>query len=140
MLNQHIDAISMNDNGICGILSVNDIDGINKLHFTIKNDICFINEIIKIENKNKKFMPVSNQNKEILISNLNKIINIGNEINFFNCKKYLINPISIVDDKEIHDKFIDDIKNGKIKSSNLFKNVISEKQIKNNVFKNIDGR
>lgn len=140
MLNQHIDAISMNDNGICGILSVNDIDGINKLHFTIKNDICFINEIVKIENKSKKFISVSNQNKEILISNLNKIIDIGNKINFFNCKEYLINPISIVDNKETHDKFINDVKNRKIKKINLFKNIIPEKQIKNNIFKNIDER
>ena len=140
MFNQHIDAISMNGNGICGILSANDIDGKNKLHFTIKDDVCFINEIIKVENKNGKFAPVSNQNKEILISNLNKIIDVGNNIEFFNCKEYLINPISIVDNKEVHDKFVDDVQNGKIKISGLFKKSISEEKIKKDIFNDIENR
>ena len=140
MLNQHIDAISMNDNGICGILSVDDVNGKNKLHFTIKDDICFINEIIKVRNKDNKFMPVSNQNKEILISNLNKIINIGNDIGFFNCNEYRVNPISIVDKKEVHDKFVEDIKNNNIKTSGIFKNVISEEQIEKTMLKDIDER
>ena len=51
-LNQHIDAIFMNDEGIFGKLSIYDINGINKLNFTIKNNICYINEIVKL-NSNK---------------------------------------------------------------------------------------
>ncbi len=137
--NQHIDAIFMNDEGIFGKLRIKDIDGVNKLNFTIKDDTCFINEIVKITNNNI-YKPVTRQNKEKLVSLLSNIINVANKIELCNCIKYETNPVSIVDMKEDHDKFIEDVINGNIEISGIFKKVISEKQIEKTLPNHIDDR
>ena len=133
MFNQNIDAISSNNNGITGILNIKKYDGNNKLHFTIKNNICFINNIVKIE-KDNSLKSVSEQDKEKLINIIKKIINVGNDIEFFNCNEFIINPISVVDTKYDYDKFIENVKNNSIKISENFID-ISTKQIKQNIFK-----
>ena len=131
--NQNINAAYINDNDLIGTIKINNNGEINKLQFSIIKNICFINEIIK-EDKQQFLQPVSFECKCQLINILNKIIEIGNINNFFKCKKYKINPISIVENKKEYDNFIKEVKNGNIK---LAKNVslISENEIENNIFK-----
>ena len=138
MFNQNIDAISLDDNGITGILNVKKHDCDNKLHFTIKDNICFINNIVKIE-KDNRLKAVSTQDKEKLIIILNKIISVGNNVGFFNCKDFIINPISVVDTKKEYDNFIENVKNNLIEISEKITD-ISEKQIEKKMFKNIEER
>ena len=77
--------------------------------------------------------------KKHLIDLFNKIIKVGTENDFFNCNELVINPISTVDNKYEYDAFIEAIKNNKIKIFFL-NNDISKKQIKKDIFDNIDER
>lgn len=136
-MNQFIELNCVTNNKIFGLISIDCGNNVDRLHFVIVKNECIINDISKLD-INQGPLPVSDKNKNKLIDILNKIIKVGNENNFFNCDKIIINPISVVDTKDEYDAFVKKVEKNTIKTS--FLNNISERQIKIDIFSNIDDR
>lgn len=128
--NENINAKFIN-NELFGIIKIHEEDSANKMLFTIVDDVCYINDLY-LEDENQILRPTSRHNKEKLLDILNKIIIFGNENEIFECEEIKINPISIVEDKDSYDKFVEEVENFDIELSVDSK--ISEEQIGNDIF------